>query len=66
MAVDGALTVAGAAELVAPIEAWIASLDPRETASVLFTFDTHLPHAGSLRPAPSQSTACVGLLDGKT
>jgi nicotinamidase/pyrazinamidase len=49
MAADGALSVAGADTLVEPMQAWLAALDPAETAGVLFTFDTHVPevYAGS-------------------
>lgn len=43
MAVDGALSVAGAAALVAPMRAFLAGLDAGRTAGVLFTFDTHVP-----------------------
>jgi nicotinamidase/pyrazinamidase len=41
MAMDGAL--------VAPMQEWLAALDPADTAGVLFTFDTHAPdsYAGS-------------------
>jgi len=42
MAADGALSVTGAHNLVAPARAWLASLDPAQTAGVLFTFDTHV------------------------
>ncbi len=42
MHADGALAVAGADALIAPMQAWLAALDPAETAGVLFTFDTHL------------------------
>ncbi len=38
---DGALYVAGAETLVAPMNAWLAALDPADTAGVLMTFDTH-------------------------
>jgi nicotinamidase/pyrazinamidase len=38
---DGALYVAGAEALVAPVNDWLAALDPAETAGVLMTFDTH-------------------------
>ncbi|UTD26823.1 hypothetical protein [Bradyrhizobium sp. WD16] len=38
---DGALYVAGAEALVAPLNAMLAALDPAETAGVLLTFDTH-------------------------
>ena len=41
MHADGALSVAGAEALIAPMRAWLADLDPAETAGVLFTFDTH-------------------------
>ncbi|WP_313537306.1 cysteine hydrolase family protein [Sphingomonas sp.] len=41
MHADGALSVAGAETLIAPMRAWLAALDPAETAGVLFTFDTH-------------------------
>jgi nicotinamidase/pyrazinamidase len=41
MAPDGALSVAGAASLIGPMQSWLAALDPRDTAGVLFTFDTH-------------------------
>ena len=41
MHADGALAVAGAETLIAPMRAWLAGLDPAETAGVLFTFDTH-------------------------
>ncbi|MED5547005.1 cysteine hydrolase family protein [Novosphingobium decolorationis] len=43
MAPDGALSVAGADELVAPMQAWLEALDPETTEGVLFTFDTHDP-----------------------
>jgi len=41
MHTDGALAVAGAAALAAPMRAWLGDLDPADTAGVLFTFDTH-------------------------
>jgi nicotinamidase/pyrazinamidase len=41
MAADGALSVAGAADLIEPMRVWLASLSPSETAGVLFTYDTH-------------------------
>lgn len=46
---DGALPVPGAAELIAPMNAWLAGLSPADTTGVLFTFDTHVPdiYAGS-------------------
>ncbi|TVV76229.1 cysteine hydrolase family protein [Sphingomonas solaris] len=40
---EGALYVAGAEDLVAPMNIMLASLDPDETAGVLLTFDTHEP-----------------------
>lgn len=42
MHADGALAVNGADALIAPMRAWLAALDPAETAGVLFTFDTHV------------------------
>ncbi|MGH6782913.1 MAG: cysteine hydrolase family protein, partial [Sphingomonadaceae bacterium] len=46
---SGALPVPDAEAIVAPAQAWLAALDPVETAGVLFTFDTHDPaiYAGS-------------------
>lgn len=41
MLADGALPVAGADALIAPMQAWLAGLRPADTAGVLFTFDTH-------------------------
>lgn len=41
MAIDGALSVAGADALVAPMASWLRGLDPETTAGVLFSFDTH-------------------------
>lgn len=41
MRADGALSVAGAEALIAPMQRWLASLKPAETVGVLFTFDTH-------------------------
>ena len=41
MCADGALPVAGAEALIAPMQRWLASLRPAENAGVLFTFDTH-------------------------
>jgi nicotinamidase/pyrazinamidase len=41
MAADGALSVAGAEALIAPMRRWLRSRDPAVTAGVLFTFDTH-------------------------
>ena len=60
MAADGALAVPGADALVAPMRRWLSTLDPAETAGVLFTFDTHLPeiYAGSAE-AESFPLHCV-------
>lgn len=41
MNAEGALSVGGADALIAPMQAWLASLRPAETAGVLFTFDSH-------------------------
>ena len=41
MLADGALPVAGAEALIAPLGEWLAALRPADTAGVLFTFDTH-------------------------
>jgi len=43
VAVEGALPVAGAEAIVAPMKAWLAGLRPEDVAGVLFTADTHLP-----------------------
>ncbi|QNA82858.1 cysteine hydrolase [Sphingomonas sp. So64.6b] len=40
---DGALPVAGADALLAPMTEWLRALQPDETAGVLFTADTHEP-----------------------
>lgn len=40
---DGALPVPGADALVAPMNAWLSTLRPAQTAGVLFTQDTHDP-----------------------
>ncbi|MET0239238.1 MAG: isochorismatase family protein [Sphingobium sp.] len=50
VAADGALPVPDAEAIVAPMQAWLAALDPAAVAGVLMTFDTHVPHiyAGSL------------------
>lgn len=41
MAADGALSVAGAEALIPAADRFLAALDPRETAGILFTYDTH-------------------------
>ncbi|KQS49248.1 MULTISPECIES: isochorismatase family protein [unclassified Sphingomonas] len=50
MAGDGALSVAGADALVAPMQAWLSALQPDETAGVLFTFDTHFRETYAASP----------------
>ncbi|QNQ10021.1 cysteine hydrolase family protein [Sphingomonas alpina] len=40
---SGALPVAGAEALIAPMTAWLRALRPDDTAGVLFTADTHVP-----------------------
>lgn len=43
VAPDGALPVADAPSIVAPLEAWLAGLRAETAAGVLFTADTHVP-----------------------
>ncbi|MFD1786115.1 cysteine hydrolase family protein [Sphingomonas floccifaciens] len=43
VAADGALPVAGAEAIVAPMQAWLGGLRHEEVEGVLFTFDTHVP-----------------------
>ncbi|WP_333927328.1 hypothetical protein [Sphingomonas sp. LR55] len=50
MAADGALSVAGAEGLVAPMQAWLSALKPGETLGVLFTFDTHFRETYAASP----------------
>jgi nicotinamidase/pyrazinamidase len=50
MASEGALSVAGAAALVAPMQAWLSALTPDEVAGVLFTFDTHFVETYAASP----------------
>ncbi len=50
IAAEGALSVAGAAALVAPMQAWLSALQPEETAGVLFTFDTHFAETYAASP----------------
>ncbi len=47
---DGALAVAGADALIAPMRDWLAALSPDDTAGVLFTFDTHHEDVYPLSP----------------
>ncbi|MDQ1231125.1 cysteine hydrolase family protein [Sphingomonas sp. SORGH_AS_0879] len=54
VASDGALLVAGAEEMVAPMNAWLASLQPAEVAGVLFTADTHVPEVYALSEEAKQ------------
>ncbi|MGW8281141.1 cysteine hydrolase family protein [Sphingomonas aurantiaca] len=50
MAVEGALSVAGAAALVAPMQAWLSALQPADVGGVLFTFDTHFRETYAASP----------------
>ena len=50
MAAEGALSVAGAEALVAPMQAWLSALTPDEIAGVLFTFDTHFRETYAASP----------------
>ncbi|MEG3083423.1 isochorismatase family protein [Sphingomonas sp. PB2P12] len=50
MAADGALSVAGAADLVAPMQAWLSALKRDDIAGVLFTFDTHFRETYAASP----------------
>ncbi len=50
MAGDGALSVAGAEELIAPMQSWLSALTPDEVAGVLFTFDTHFVETYAASP----------------
>ena len=50
MAGEGALSVAGAAALVAPMQAWLSALQPADVAGVLFTFDTHFRETYAASP----------------
>lgn len=54
VASDGALPVAGAEGIVAPMNAWLASLQPAEVAGVLFTADTHVPEVYALSEEAKQ------------
>lgn len=68
MRADGALSVAGAEALIAPMQRWLASLRPAETAGVLFTFDTHSADAYPAPPRPDSfpSTAYIAHPAGRT
>jgi nicotinamidase/pyrazinamidase len=50
MAEGGALSVAGADALVAPMQAWLSALPAADTAGVLFTFDTHFRETYAASP----------------
>ncbi|KQO07139.1 isochorismatase family protein [Sphingomonas sp. Leaf242] len=50
MAEGGALSVAGADALVAPMQAWLSALSAVDTAGVLFTFDTHFRETYAASP----------------
>jgi nicotinamidase/pyrazinamidase len=54
MAPDGALSVAGADALVAPLNAWLAALRPGDVAGILLTFDTHEPERYARSPEAEQ------------
>lgn len=43
VAADGALPVADAEAITAPMQAWLAVLQQEDVEGVLFTFDTHVP-----------------------
>ena len=47
---EGALSVAGAEDLVAPMRAWLSALSAEDTAGVLFTFDTHFRETYAASP----------------
>lgn len=51
---SGALPVPDAQALVAPMTAWLAALDPAETAGVLMTYDTHVPSIYAASPEAEQ------------
>ncbi|OAN58495.1 isochorismatase family protein [Sphingomonas sp. TDK1] len=60
MLADGALAVEGAEALIAPMQRWLAALDPKDTAGVLFTFDTHsLEHYSASPEAEQFPLHCV-------
>ena len=50
MAGEGALSVAGADALVAPMQAWLSGLSPSDVTGVLFTFDTHFVETYAASP----------------
>ncbi|RZM36895.1 MAG: isochorismatase family protein [Sphingomonas sp.] len=50
MAGEGALSVVGAEELIAPMQVWLSALTPDEVAGVLFTFDTHFAETYAASP----------------
>lgn len=51
---SGALPVPGAEAIVAPMQEWLAALDPATTAGVLLTFDTHIPEIYAASPESAQ------------
>jgi nicotinamidase/pyrazinamidase len=51
---DGALAVAGADALAAPMGEWLRGLAPADTAAVLFTFDTHFVETYASSPEAAQ------------
>ncbi len=50
----GALPVPDAEAIVAPMQDWLAALDPTTTAGVLLTFDTHVPDVYAASPESAQ------------
>ncbi|CAN5223409.1 bifunctional nicotinamidase/pyrazinamidase [soil metagenome] len=51
---SGALPVPDAEAIVAPMQAWLAALDPADVAGVLMTFDTHMPAVYARSPESSE------------
>ncbi len=51
---SGALPVPDAEAIVAPMQDWLAALDPETTAGVLLTFDTHVPEVYAGSPESAQ------------
>lgn len=54
VATDGALPVSGAEAIVAPMQAWLSTLRPADTAGILFTADTHVPEIYGDSPEATQ------------
>lgn len=51
---SGALPVPDAEAIVAPMQDWLAALDPGEVAGVLMTFDTHVPDIYAASPEAAE------------